>query len=254
MRIATSKRQDVETHCLDVSTFRRFDVPTFRRFRFGFTLLELLVVIAILTVLIGTLLPSFKRAREQAKDTQCRSHLRAVYIATTTYLHDNEHFPSLNNDPSDGLWQYNYVIYDGRDFDSNFGPLVNDGRSLDTVEVLFCPRQTDPYHSFATAENPWPAVPLLDTRSSYARRNNLSGKMLAQLRGNPAMFVDIFHLPKVVKSAHKDGINGVYLDGHVQWVPDTGGFLTNNDLTHPFQAIDNELIEDMWDKINRGGR
>jgi len=58
---------------------------------------------------------------------------------------------NLNNDPDDGSWQYNYLIYDGRDFDSNFGPLLSDGKSLDTVEVLFCPRQTDPYHSFATA-------------------------------------------------------------------------------------------------------
>lgn len=227
-------------------------VATTKQTRSGFTLLELLVVIAILTMLIGILLPSFKKAREQAKDTQCRSHLHSVYLATTTYLHDYEKFPELNNQPDDGTWQYNYLIYDGRDFDSNFGPLLNDGKSLDTVEVLFCPRQTDPYHSFATAENPWPVVPLLDTRSSYARRNNLSGKMLSQLHGNPAVMTDIFHLPKVVKSAHKKGINAVYLDGHVQWVADTKGFLTDNDLTHPFQPVDNDLIEDMWDKINRG--
>ena len=228
-------------------------VTASRRARPGFTLLELLVVIAILTLLMGILLPSFKRAREQARDTQCRSHLRSVYIATTTYLHDDDSFPNLNNEPDDGSWQYNYLIYDGRDFDSNFGPLLNDGKSLDTVEVLFCPRQTDPYHSFATAENPWPVVPLLDTRSSYGRRYNLSGKAFSQMRGNPALMADIFHLPKVIKSAHKNGINAVYLDGHAQWVPDTDSFLTDNELTHPFQPEDNDLIEDMWDRINRGG-
>lgn len=219
----------------------------------GFTLIEMLVVISILTMLIGILAPSLKRVREQSKDSLCRNNLHSIYLATTTYMHDFDQFPELNNEPKDGAWQYNYLIYDGRDFDENFGPLIGDGRNLDTVEILFCPRQTDPYHSFATAENPWPVVPLLDTRSSYGRKNNLTGKSLGQLRGNPAIMADVFHLPKVVKSAHKTGINAAYLGGDVHWVPDTG-FLTDNELTHPFQPEDNDLIEDIWDKINRGGQ
>ncbi len=222
--------------------------------RLAFTLLELLVVIGILSMLIAIMLPSLKKAREQARDTQCLTHLHGLYIAVTTYLHDYERFPDLNNEPQDGSWQYNYLIYDGRDFDSNFGPLLQEGRSAEYLGILYCPVQTDPYHSFATPQNPWPVVPLLDTRSGYARRNNLSGKSLAEFRGNPAMMSDVFHLPKVVKSAHKNGINAVYLDGHAQWVPDTGRFLTDNELTHPFQPEDNDLIEDMWDIINRAGR
>lgn len=220
----------------------------------AFTIIELLVVMGIVALLIGILAPSLKRAREQARDTQCRGQLHAIYLALTTYLNDYEKFPGLNNDEKDGAWQYNYLIFDGRDFDENFGPLVNDGRTLDTVEVLFCPRQTDPYHSFATAENPWPVIPLLDTRSSYGRRYKLSGRSLAQLRGNPAVLTDVFHLPKVVKSGHVTGINAAYLGGDVRWVPDTGGFLTDNELTHPFQPEDNDLIEDLWDIINRGGQ
>jgi|CXWL01.1.fsa_nt_gi prepilin-type N-terminal cleavage/methylation domain-containing protein len=222
-----------------------------RQSRKAFTLIEMLVVISILTLLIGILAPSLKKAREQSKDTLCRSNLHAVYLATLTYLHDWKTFPELNNLPDDGTWQYNYLIYDGRDFDENFGPLVNEGRNLDTVELLYCPRQTDPFHSFATAENPWPVVPLLDTRSSYGRKNHLTGRSVDQLRGNPAIMADVFHLPKVVRSAHKTGINAVNLGGDVHWVPDTG-FLTDNELTHPFQPEDNDLMENMWDKINRG--
>ena len=230
--------------------------PTLRRGATvrAFTLIELLVVMGIVALLIGILAPSLKRAREQARDTQCRGQLHSIYLALTSYLNDYEKFPELNNDERDGAWQYNYLIYDGRDFDENFGPLINDGWSLDSVEVLFCPRQTDPYHSFATAENPWPVVPLLDTRSSYGRRYNLSGRSLAQLRGNPAVLTDVFHLPKVVKTGHVNGINAAYLGGDVRWVPDTGRFLTDNELTRPFQSEDNDLLEDIWDKINRGGR
>lgn len=219
----------------------------------AFTLIEMLVVISILALLIGILTPSLHKARLQARDTQCRSNLHSVYLATLTYLHDWERFPELNNEPDDGAWQYNYLIYDGRDFGENFGPIISDGRNLDAVELLYCPRQTDPFHSFATAENPWPVVPLLDTRSSYGRRYHLTGKSIAQMRGNPAILADVFHLPQVVKSAHKTGINAAHLGGDVVWVADTG-FLMDNELTAPFQPEDNDLMEKMWDKITRGRR
>ncbi|NOT00175.1 MAG: type II secretion system protein [Phycisphaerales bacterium] len=224
-----------------------------RRRARGFTLIELLVVIGIIALLVSILVPSLKRARVQARDIQCRAHLHAIYLASTTYLSVYDRFPDLNNELDDGAWQYNYLIYDGRDFDSNFGPLISLGKNLEKLETLYCPRQTDPYHSFATPENPWPVVPLLDTRASYGRRYNLTGKSLSQLRGNPALFTDVFHLPKLIRSGHRNGINAAYLGGDVRWVPDTG-FLTDNELTHPFQPEDNDLLEDMWDKINRGAR
>ncbi len=216
----------------------------------GFTLVELLVVIAILSMLIGLMLPSMSKARTRARDAQCLSHLHSLYLATTEYLHDYDVFPEMNNDVNEGAWQYNYVIYDGRDFESNFGPLVADERTIDDLRILFCPRQTDPYHSFATAENPWPVVPLLDTRAGYGRRYNLGGKSLAQLRGNPGIMADIFHLPKVIKTGHEDGINAVYLDGSARFVPDREKF-TDSELTHPFEIVDNDIVEDLWDYINR---
>lgn len=216
----------------------------------GFTLLELLVVIGILSMLIGILLPSLHRARLQAKDTQCLTRIRALLVAHTVYLHDNDRFPELNNEPDDGAWQYNYVIFDGRDFSSNFGPIVADGVSLDGIDQLYCPRQKDPFHRKATPFNPWPQVPLLDTRASYGRRYHLTGKALSQLRGNPALLADVFHLPKVIKSAHKNGLNVAYLDGHAEFVAEFKK-LTNNDLTHPFKVEDNDIVEDIWDELNR---
>jgi len=53
--------------------------------RRAFTLIELLVVVAIITLLIAILVPSLKKARDQAKSTACLANLKAVGSMSAVY-------------------------------------------------------------------------------------------------------------------------------------------------------------------------
>ena len=212
--------------------------------RAGFTLVELLVVISILAILISILMPSLRKARGQAKETLCKTNQRSIYLAQSLLMEVRGKFQPLNNDPNDGNWQYNYLIYDGRDWE-NFGPLITDKRLLSDVKLLYCPFQTDEFHSLDTSDNPWTPNDNMDTRASYGRRHLVTGKALSDFKKTIALFSDVMHMPKVIRSAHKRGVNATFLDGHVSFVPDPGIFL-NNELGEPFDLLDNPIVEQIW--------
>ena len=56
----------------------------------AFTLIELLVVIAIIAILLALLVPSLRKARDQARDVVCKSNLRGAGVGISLYLDDNE--------------------------------------------------------------------------------------------------------------------------------------------------------------------
>ena len=97
----------------------------------GFTLVELLVVLAIIAILVALLLPSLKRAQEQAARVQCMSNMRTLTTATLLYSNDWKDYMPFNNwGPNDTTgwagWLYNGNVSQGAraNQQDNFTPIM----------------------------------------------------------------------------------------------------------------------------------
>ena len=75
--------------------------------RNGFTLIELLVVIAIIAVLIALLLPAVQQAREAARRTQCKNHVKQMGLALHNYHDTHLIFPAGN---IIGAWSFKTML------------------------------------------------------------------------------------------------------------------------------------------------
>ncbi|MBI3991365.1 MAG: DUF1559 domain-containing protein [Candidatus Omnitrophica bacterium] len=206
--------------------------------RSGFTLVELLVVIAIIAILAAMMLPTLGKAREMAMRAVCKGNMKQIGLAMQMYAGDYQGYYPLyqwvTNPP--GAWNAassqwllgwgGYIKhYGGRDASWVQDP-PDSNIDIEAIKrwVLHCPSDknmpnagnTFPWYSYAYAYNlserdTGDTVVLVDQSSDNANKADAWKYHPANAAGP---------LGTAFKNHGNDGVNALYLDGHVEWVPD----------------------------------
>ena len=108
----------------------------------GFTLIELLVVIAIIALLLSIIVPSLRKAKEQAKLMVCSSNMHQLVMGVVAYTTDHEGvLPPTIQGRTSGVWtvpsRLNYHIGGDGLNGGSMGRILGD--YLSVAKVYSCP-------------------------------------------------------------------------------------------------------------------
>jgi prepilin-type N-terminal cleavage/methylation domain-containing protein len=186
---------------------RRFTPLERKKILTGFTLIELLVVIAIIALLMAILLPSLRKARNQARAVVCQSNLKQWGTTFAVYLEENSGRFPVSEESLYWLLRGMY-FHEG---DPN-NPSIH--RNIDTEGIACCPMATKPgdgsgvfgsltgvtdsSHIGGTSGSTFSAweiiQPLPKFRGSYGFNGNLPNSFRLPNRNWTVSYLDIYNL------------------------------------------------------------
>lgn len=190
-----------------------------RSVRPAVTLIELMVVITVMSLLVTLLLPSFSKAREQARRTVCVANMKQIGAGVFAYaLENRDHGPAIMA-PMGTTAPRSLLSRAGKYV--NLG-LLRRARILAEPSTFYCPSQSE--FSYASDPNLLPAATV---GGSYvygihvpARTAPVLGAVRHLALASDDYVARIGAGVGVGWYAHRNGYNVLYTDGSAAWYAD----------------------------------